>query len=322
MRRGMALALLGALILFIPGTPPPAFAQGLGANEVKAYKERTAAFFQKDRFGEALAVAEKWAKAAEKAEGKKPGAGTAEALGNTAWCATLAKKPGRALAASERALKLAPDMLWIETNHAHALLFLGRTQEAIAAYIARKGETIPDYGKWEEVILKDFAELRKRGLNHRDMARVTKALAKAPLSALAQAREDIAALNQQLDRLVGQNNYKEASALAEKALSLAERALGKEHPDTLASVNTLALAYQIQGRLAEAEPLLKRALDVRERVLGKDHADTLESANGLASLYQAQGRLTEAGPLYQRVLEARERVLGKDHADTLTSLVV
>ncbi len=51
--------------------------------------------------------------------------------------------------------------------------------------------------------------------------------------------------------------------------------LGKEHPDTLTSVDNLAALYQAQGRLAEAEPLYKRALEGRERVLGKEHPDTL-----------------------------------------------
>ena len=31
--------------------------------------------------------------------------------------------------------------------------------------------------------------------------------------------------------------------------------LGKEHPDTLISVNNLAVLYQAQGRYGEAEPL-------------------------------------------------------------------
>ena len=39
--------------------------------------------------------------------------------------------------------------------------------------------------------------------------------------------------------------------------------LGKEHPDTLTSVNNLALLYQTQGRSPEAEPLYRRALEGR-----------------------------------------------------------
>jgi tetratricopeptide (TPR) repeat protein len=72
-------------------------------------------------------------------------------------------------------------------------------------------------------------------------------------------------------QLYGQGKYKEAVTVAEEALALAERGLGKEHPNTLTNVNNLALLYQAQGRYPEAEPLYKRAIEARERVLGKEH---------------------------------------------------
>ena len=37
--------------------------------------------------------------------------------------------------------------------------------------------------------------------------------------------------------------------------------LGEDHPDTLQSLNNLALLLQAQGRLAEAEPLHREALE-------------------------------------------------------------
>jgi len=96
--------------------------------------------------------------------------------------------------------------------------------------------------------------------------------------------------------------------------------LGREHPETLTSVNNLAGLYKAQGRLAEAEPLFKRALEARERVLGKEHPETLGSADNLAGLYEAQGRLAEAEPLYKRALDGSERMLGREHPHTLTSV--
>jgi hypothetical protein len=42
-------------------------------------------------------------------------------------------------------------------------------------------------------------------------------------------------------------------------LSMVERVLGPEHPDTLVSVNNLAELYRRQGRYTEAEPLYQRA---------------------------------------------------------------
>ncbi|MDM8546105.1 CHAT domain-containing protein, partial [Candidatus Venteria ishoeyi] len=99
-----------------------------------------------------------------------------------------------------------------------------------------------------------------------------------------------------------------------------EAVLGKEHPDTLISVNNLAGLYESQGSYGEAEPLYQRALRVREAVLGKEHPDTLISVNNLAGLYKSQGRYGEAEPLYQRALRVSEAILGQQHPQTLTSL--
>ena len=352
----MARALFLALVLVFSGALAPAFAQGLSEKEAKAFQERALALHNKGRHREALAAAEEWAKAAEKSEGQKPGATTATALGNVAWHALFAKRPNRTLAASERAMALNPDTLWIETNRAHALLFLGRTKMAIAAYIAHKGETLPDNSKWDDAILKDFAEFRKRGLDHTHFRRVEEALAAAP--------DSPEVLNQTALKLANAGKYAEATALAERYLAAMKSRYGEEHPKyatalvslasrfkaqgrnadaeplysralairervlgpgnmfTLVSVNNLAHCYQNLGRYGEAEPLLKRALEGFEREFGPDDALTLAIVNNLGSLYRDRGRYAEAEPLYRRALESRERVLGKEDPDTLESVSI
>jgi len=57
--------------------------------------------------------------------------------------------------------------------------------------------------------------------------------------------------------------------------------LGKEHPDTLASVNNLASVLQDLRKYEEAEQIYRRALEGREKVLGKEHSDTIASVNNL-----------------------------------------
>jgi len=47
----------------------------------------------------------------------------------------------------------------------------------------------------------------------------------------------------------------EAAALVQTTLAVRERVLGADHPDTLKSRNTLALAYSALGRNAEAAVL-------------------------------------------------------------------
>jgi tetratricopeptide (TPR) repeat protein len=95
--------------------------------------------------------------------------------------------------------------------------------------------------------------------------------------------------------------------------------LGPDHPDTLASVNNLAIACQEVGRKAEAVRLHERALAGRVRALGPEHPDTLASRNNLAIACQEVGRKAEAVRLHERALAGRERVLGPDHPDTLAS---
>jgi tetratricopeptide (TPR) repeat protein len=111
----------------------------------------------------------------------------------------------------------------------------------------------------------------------------------------------------------------QAIAVGEPLLEDAERVLGPDHPDTLASRNNLANAHQAAGRAAEAIPLLEQTVADRERVLGPDHPDTLKSRDNLAIAYQMTGRAADAIPLHEQTLTDRERVLGLDHPDNLKS---
>eukprot|EP00808_Paulinella_micropora_P012425 g50210.t1 len=115
-----------------------------------------------------------------------------------------------------------------------------------------------------------------------------------------------------------QGKLAEAEPLYRRDLQAHEKTLGAEHPDTLASVNNLAL-LNAQGKLAEAEPLYSRALQAREKTLGAEHPGTLASVNNLASLLHAQGKLAEAELLNRRALEGMDKTHGPQHPRTLTS---
>jgi len=117
-----------------------------------------------------------------------------------------------------------------------------------------------------------------------------------------------------------QGKYAEAEAFARETLQLREKVLGKEHPDTLTSMNSLADWLRQQGKYDTAEPLYRETLQLREKVLGKEHPDTLKSMHDLASLYHSQGKYDAAEPLYRETLQLTEKVLGKEHPDTLKSM--
>jgi tetratricopeptide (TPR) repeat protein len=124
-----------------------------------------------------LPVREKLAALTEEDEVKSDGrAGpkTARALHNVSWVALVNREFAKALATGERAHLLDPNYLTAETDHAHALLFLERTNEARAIYIAHKGKKLVESRNetWEEAIAKDFAMLRRMGLDHPMMAEI------------------------------------------------------------------------------------------------------------------------------------------------------
>ncbi len=71
-----------------------------------------------------------------------------------------------------------PDDLHIDTNLAHALLFLGKIPEADAIYLGNSGRKIDPASiqTWNEVILKDFDDLEKGGITSPEFARLRKLL--------------------------------------------------------------------------------------------------------------------------------------------------
>ena len=120
--------------------------------------------------------------------------------------------------------------------------------------------------------------------------------------------------------LLGSGDAAGALPLFRRGLESRERVLGSEHPDTLSSVDDLAVCLSALGDAAGALPLYRRGLESRERVLGADHPQTLGSVNNLAACLRALGDAAGALPLFRRGLESSERVLGADHPGTLTSV--
>jgi tetratricopeptide (TPR) repeat protein len=122
-----------------------------------------------------------------------------------------------------------------------------------------------------------------------------------------------------------QARYEQAKPLYQSALTIRERALGSEHPDTATTLHHLAWLYRDQDQGERAELLYQRALAVRERALGSEHPSTASTLNHLAELYRSQGQYGRAEPLYQRALAIKEKKLGREHpsaANTLHNLAV
>ncbi|HRQ73249.1 MAG TPA: serine/threonine-protein kinase [Phycisphaerales bacterium] len=104
------------------------------------------------------------------------------------------------------------------------------------------------------------------------------------------------------------------------ALEIRRERLGTDHPDTLASVNSLGLLLHSRGLLAEAEPFYREALAGRERSLGSDHPDTLSTRTSLGVLLWMMGRHEEGVRLTRDTVEGLRRTAGTDNPDTLAAI--
>jgi tetratricopeptide (TPR) repeat protein len=107
-------------------------------------------------------------------------------------------------------------------------------------------------------------------------------------------------LNQEVEELYRTGRYGRAVVIAKKALEVAEKNVGPNHPEVTLSLNILALLYYAHGQYTVAEPLFKRALAIDEKVLGPHHPAVARDLNNLALLYRATERDTEAAILEQR----------------------
>lgn len=122
------------------------------------------------------------------------------------------------------------------------------------------------------------------------------------------------------ESFLGLGLYSEATAAAERALTIRRDSLGEDHEDTLSSMNNLATMYLAAGKLEQALPLFEETLERTKTQFGDDHEHTLMVLSNIARAYQDAGKLDLALPLFVETLRLREIKLGPEHDDTLTSL--
>ncbi|OCK88016.1 uncharacterized protein K441DRAFT_591444, partial [Cenococcum geophilum 1.58] len=80
--------------------------------------------------------------------------------------------------------------------------------------------------------------------------------------------------------------YEAAEEMNRRALEGREKALGKEHPDTLASVYFLAFLLHQQQQYEAASVLYQRAGSGYKRALGPEHPTTVACSKHYSSLIQ------------------------------------
>ncbi|KAJ7794623.1 P-loop containing nucleoside triphosphate hydrolase protein [Mycena leptocephala] len=111
--------------------------------------------------------------------------------------------------------------------------------------------------------------------------------------------------------------YKESENLQIVVLNKHQQLLGDDHPNTLCTMNDLALTYWKLKELTKAEALQGVK---QKQLLGDDHPDTLGAMANLAATYWQLKEFTKAEELQLIVLEKRKQLLGDDHPDTLRTM--
>ena len=95
-------------------------------------------------------------------------------------------------------------------------------------------------------------------------------------------------MNNLASLFASQGKYEAAELLFKETLQLSIKVLGKEHPNTLGSMDNLACLFDCQGKYEAAELLFKETLQLSIKVLGKEHPDTLISMNNLNNCMNKQ----------------------------------
>lgn len=114
----------------------------------------------------------------------------------------------------------------------------------------------------------------------------------------------------------------ESLPLNQRAFEIRRRVLGPNNPETLSTMNAVAIDQYMQGHYDQAEKVFREVLERRREVSGNEDRDTLGAMANLSATYQVQGRYAEAEVLQRELLATRSRIFGPEHSDTLESMLL
>jgi eukaryotic-like serine/threonine-protein kinase len=114
--------------------------------------------------------------------------------------------------------------------------------------------------------------------------------------------------------------YAEADTLFARAVVVARRAFGSNHPEVAARLTDRGTSLKELGELVRAETVLQEALGIRTRARGSDPTVIAITMGELASTLSAAGKAERAESLYRAVLAIDESRLGPTHLEVATDL--
>lgn len=147
--------------------------------------------------------------------------------------------------------------------------------------------------------------------------------AKAELESVARDAGEsptaLAAKSDLVDVLADRDELEAAEKLAGEVLAKQTATLGNAHPDTVATLGSLAAIYRKQGRLFEAEKTFADAYALSRKVLGDNHPSTIVAANNLGEILEKEGIYERAEPLLRAAVDGSRVAWGDEHPATLAA---
>jgi serine/threonine-protein kinase len=156
-------------------------------------------------------------------------------------------------------------------------------------------------------------DVTARELLERGVRRVDSALVGQPA-----VQEELLGILGKIHRELGL--YAQADTLLRRAVAVAERVYGPDHPEVAARLTDLGTALKELGELDTAQAVLERAVAIRRQEPGPDRIDLATSMGELASVLSHAGALDRAESLYRAVLAIDTRHYGPEGLEVATDL--
>jgi len=141
-------------------------------------------------------------------------------------------------------------------------------------------------------------DLKVRTALDRAAARIQGRFARQPLVE-ASIRQAIG------ESYVGLDLFQQAQPQLERVVELRRKTLGENAPETLKSMEALAMVYKYRSQYSQAEAIYRRVLQAQRKTLGKNHPDTLTTSEDYGFFDSFMGRYSEAEALLRPVVDAR-----------------
>jgi nucleoside phosphorylase/tetratricopeptide (TPR) repeat protein len=138
------------------------------------------------------------------------------------------------------------------------------------------------------------------------------------LDAAAEATSRL--LNQVGGYLLGRAEFLEARSAHERALTIAEKAYGPEHPNVAIRLSNLGTVLHGAGDLKGAKERIERALTIAEKAYGPEHPTVGTLLSNLGTVLAELGDLKGAKERIERALTIAEKAYGPEHPNVAIRL--